>query len=554
MKTKYYVYLFLANLLFFSCDLSNGEGKSDSGNDFIVSHDASNIEKAIRDSILTSISREKEIPQKTARGYHNIELLDKVYGKNDYYRLWSSSTALHPRADSFFSMIQFAAYYGLFSEDYHFQQLKGLITDLKKEENQQKVSYWAKADLLLSDAFISFAHDLHLGRIPKDAETLNPDTVVTADFYLSLFKKMMDSMPRLTLEDLEPKHKAYQSLRNALPVFVGGMNTKKYTYIRFPKKDSISFVKELRQRLYEDGFIAFNDRMPDSIELAQAVRLAQKSLGITIDGKPGPKFVRRINETDIDRFRRIAINLDRYKHLPDQMPDAYIFVNLPAFKLQVIEDENLVIESKVIVGKSTTRTPLLHSEISSLVTYPQWTVPRSIIFNEMIPKIKQDLAYLKRQNLMIVDKFDSVIDPSSVNWSEMGGGNFPYVIRQRQGDDNSLGVMKFNFPNSYSVYLHDTNARSLFGRENRALSHGCVRVQAWDTLARYIVSRDSSGVSVENLQDWLTKQEKHNIPVKRKLPVYLRYFTAEVGENGAIKFYDDIYGEDNKLIIKYFIR
>ena len=554
MKTKYYVYLFLANLLFFSCDLSNGEGKSDSGNDFIVSHDASNIEKAIRDSIITSISREKEISQKTARKYHNIELLDKVYGKNDYYRLWSSSDALHPRADSFYSMIQFAAYYGLFSEDYHFQQLKGLITDLRKEENQQNVSYWAKADLLLSDAFISFAHDLHLGRIPKDAETLNPDTVVTADFYLSLFKKMMDSMPRLTLEDLEPKHKAYQSLRNALPIFVGGMNTKKYTYIRFPKKDSISFVKELRQRLYEDGFIAFNDRMPDSIELAQAVRLAQKSLGITIDGKPGPKFVRRINETDIDRFRRIAINLDRYKHLPDQMPDAYIFVNLPAFKLQVIEDENLVIESKVIVGKSTTRTPLLHSEISSLVTYPQWTVPRSIIFNEMIPKIKQDLAYLKRQNLMIVDKSDSVIDPSSVNWSEMGGGNFPYVIRQRQGDDNSLGVMKFNFPNSYSVYLHDTNARSLFGRENRALSHGCVRVQAWDTLARYIVSRDSSGVSVENLQDWLTKQEKHNIPVKRKLPVYLRYFTAEVGENGAIKFYDDIYGEDNKLIIKYFIR
>ncbi|MFN5761041.1 MAG: hypothetical protein ACK44U_03095, partial [Sphingobacteriales bacterium] len=115
-----------------------------------VSHDASNIEKAIRDSILTSISREKEINQKTARGYHNIELLDKVYGKNDYYRLWSSSDALHPRADSFFSMIQFAAYYGLFSEDYHFQQLKGLITDLKKEENQQKVSYWAKADLLLS--------------------------------------------------------------------------------------------------------------------------------------------------------------------------------------------------------------------------------------------------------------------------------------------------------------------------------------------------------------------------------------------------------------------
>lgn len=554
MNNKFYIVLSFVQFFFFSCDLINGNDNTDDRKDKFVLHDSSNLEKEIRDSIIASIERDKKIENKKARYCQNIDVLGGIYSKNDYYRIWSNEANWHAHADSFYAMIEKAESYGLFPQDYHGQQISQLFSELKKEEHKQNVSYWAKADLLLSDAFISFAKDLHLGRIPRDAETLNPDTLLSPTFYEVLFKKMIDSMPRKPLEELEPTHLGYQSLKNAIPNFIRGMNRKQYTYVRFPKKDSISFIKELRQRLFEDAFIEFNDRMPDSVELAQAVKKAQKVFGITVDGKAGPKFVRRLNETDLDRFRRIAINLDRYKHLPDKMPDAYIFVNLPAFQLQVIEKGAVVIESKVIVGKSATRTPLLHSEISSIVTYPQWTVPRSIIFNEMIPKIKQDIAYLKRQNLMIVDRTDSVIDPSSVNWAEMGGGNFPYVIRQRQGDDNSLGVMKFNFPNSYSVYLHDTNARSLFSRENRALSHGCVRVQAWDTLARYIIRRDSSEVTVENLQDWMVKQEKHNIPVRRKLPVYLRYFTAEADMNGQIRFYDDIYGEDNKLIIKYFIR
>jgi murein L,D-transpeptidase YcbB/YkuD len=129
--------------------------------------------------------------------------------------------------------------------------------------------------------------------------------------------------------------------------------------------------------------------------------------------------------------------------------------------------------------------------------------------------------------------------------------NFPYLIRQREGDDNSLGLMKFNFRNKYDVYLHDTNARSLFSRNSRALSHGCVRVQEWNSLAKFLVKQDSVRYHPDTLAAWITRAEKHTVPVKIKTPVYLRYFTAEPTETG-IKLFDDIYEDDKLLRNRYF--
>lgn len=246
--------------------------------------------------------------------------------------------------------------------------------------------------------------------------------------------------------------------------------------------------------------------------------------------------------------------MDRYKHFSDSMPATYILVNLPAFSLSVYDSGKVILESRVIIGKPHTRTPILNSRISNLVTYPQWTVPYSIIFKEMLPKIRRDVDYLRRENLMVVDKNDNLVNPYSIDWNKLGKHNFPYLIRQRQGDDNSLGVMKFNFPNRFSVYLHDTNARGLFARSDRALSHGCVRVQEWDSLARFLLIRDSANISVSRLQEWLDREEKHHIPIRRKVPVYFRYFTSVAKDNGRIEFYDDLYGEDNLLMIRYLSR
>jgi murein L,D-transpeptidase YcbB/YkuD len=169
----------------------------------------------------------------------------------------------------------------------------------------------------------------------------------------------------------------------------------------------------------------------------------------------------------------------------------------------------------------------------------------------MVPQIRKDTNYLKKQNLMVVDRNDSVIPPSKINWAKVTRNKFPYQIKQREGDDNSLGVLKFNFRNKYSVYLHDTNARWLFSKSKRALSHGCVRVQEWKDLAHFLVRNDQIKYHPDTLANWIKRQEKHVVSGFKKMPLFIRYVTCE-GDNGKLKFYDDIYGEDKILTEKYF--
>jgi murein L,D-transpeptidase YcbB/YkuD len=169
----------------------------------------------------------------------------------------------------------------------------------------------------------------------------------------------------------------------------------------------------------------------------------------------------------------------------------------------------------------------------------------------MLPKIQKDTNYLLKQNLMVVDKNDSVISPSSIDWYKLNKTYFPYLLRQRQGDDNSLGVMKFNFRNKYDVYLHDTNARGLFSRNSRALSHGCIRIQEWEKLSHFLVRNNEMKYNPDTLRAWINRQEKHIIADFLHIPIYIRYFTCEAQE-GKIRFYEDIYGDDRLLAQRYF--
>ena len=166
------------------------------------------------------------------------------------------------------------------------------------------------------------------------------------------------------------------------------------------------------------------------------------------------------------------------------------------------------------------------------------------------------MDFLAKQNLMVVNDEDSVIDPHTINWNKLNKTHFPYQLKQRQGDDNSLGVIKFNFRNKYSVYMHDTNVRWMFGKSYRAISHGCVRVKEWDKLANYLVRNDSTltgdlKIPPDTIKAYIARGEKHMFTGFHKLPLYIRYFTCE-GKNGKIGFYDDIYDEDRNLIQKYF--
>jgi murein L,D-transpeptidase YcbB/YkuD len=268
-----------------------------------------------------------------------------------------------------------------------------------------------------------------------------------------------------------------------------------------------------------------------------------------VDGKITSNLIDRLNSTDREKFIRIAITLDRYKQL-QPLPEKYIWVNLPSYFLQLRDSDTVVLKSKIVVGKPITRTPILTSSISDMITYPKWTIPESIVKKEILPGLQKDPAYTANKGYSLVDKDGNEIDPYQVNWAKYKE-YIPYKVVQGSGDDNALGVLKFNFPNKYSVYLHDTNQRYLFAKSSRALSHGCVRVQAWDSLARYILRNDSlhasNYVPIDSLNSWLETKQKKYIPVRKQIPLFIRYFTCDVNEKGKLVFYEDIYGEDRKI-------
>jgi len=482
-----------------------------------------------------------------------INLVSTAYKDQQHQLIWSIKGENNRIAENLFSFVENAPRYGLYPSDYSYHQIKNMREQLKNDSTAKKdAALWARLDLVMTNSFFKLTRDLKHGRLAHDSTTLRKDSLLNDSFYLAQLSAVVNSRQLSeVLHGLEPKHAGYDSIKAYLPSFLDSANFFHYTKLTWPTKDSIAFYQSLQKRLYEEKLLDTVVTSPDTAVIAAALRKYQTRKKFKVTGRPNENTVNSLNTTDLERFRTIAINLDRYKHLPDTMPSTYVWVNIPSYMLTVLDSGAVDMESRVIVGTTKTSTPLLKSDITNFITYPQWTVPYSIIFKEMLPQIKKDIGYLAKQNLMVVDKNDSIIDPAQVQWSKLSKTNFPYLIKQRQGDDNSLGVIKFQFRNRYSVYLHDTNARWLFTKSQRALSHGCVRVKEWEQLANFLVRNNQDKFPPDTLQAWITRQEKHVVSGFPRVPVYIRYFTCE-GKGGKINFFEDIYRHDRILAERYF--
>ena len=487
------------------------------------------------------------------------KLMDSVYENNGYTPFWSGKERWLLSGDSLFSFIGHSKELGLFPSDYHYSALAFIRRIVDEDTMARKnATIWARADLMLTDAYFTMVKHLKQGRLQYDSVTLRKDSLLPDSFYTkNLAAALQSNSIRASLQALEPRSKGYDSLKTYLGDFLATAHFRRLTWVEHPnwsenpKKDSAAFYQSLVRRLQEVGYIDSAATTVDTATMAGAIRNYQRANKLKISGKASEEMVTMMDNSDWEKFKRIAINLDRYKLLPDSLPSVYVWVDLPAFKLQVVDSDTVVLESRVIVGAPKTRTPLLTSEISNFITYPQWTVPMSIIMKEMLPAIKKNVDYLRKQNLMVVDDNDSVRDPMKINWARLNKNNFPYQIKQRQGDDNSLGVMKFNFRNKYDVYLHDTNVRWMFDKSFRALSHGCVRVKEWRKLSDFLIRNDTMKYHPDTLRAWISRQEKHTVYGFAHVPIFIRYFTAE-GKKGKILFHEDIYGEDRQLRDRYF--
>ena len=246
-----------------------------------------------------------------------------------------------------------------------------------------------------------------------------------------------------------------------------------------------------------------------------------------------------------EKMRIIAINLERWRSEKVAFGTRYIFVNIPAFTLYVVENDSVILESRIIVGTPKTPTPVLSSMVECFVTYPYWHVPRKIAVEEYLPMIQRDTTFIERNNFDVLDRKGNLINPDSVDWKRLNKNNFPVSLRQREGKDNALGIIKFLFDNPYAVFLHDTNAKRLFMSKARAFSHGCIRMEKAIELAYYLVSGDLNKKS-RDVERYLKEERRHSIELRNPIPIFVRYYTCDF-DNLELKYYKDIYGKDRPV-------
>ncbi len=246
------------------------------------------------------------------------------------------------------------------------------------------------------------------------------------------------------------------------------------------------------------------------------------------------------------RAGKIALNMERWRW-QGAWPDRYVVVNIPAFQMRAVENDSVWLTSKVIVGKRETPTPVMESVIRSFVIYPYWHVPFSISTKEILPELQANRSYLQRNNFEVLNRAGKLMDADTIQWENYSADYFPFVLRQREGSENSMGIIKFNFANPYGVYLHDTNSKRLFKSVRRDFSHGCVRVNDAVAFAHYLVREDDIYVSPEDLDQYLSLQQRLAIKLRKPITLKLEYFTCEV-ENGIPSFHEDIYKKDSVMM------
>jgi murein L,D-transpeptidase YcbB/YkuD len=283
-------------------------------------------------------------------------------------------------------------------------------------------------------------------------------------------------------------------------------------------------------------------------EFRREVAAYQLSAGLEPDGVVGENTLEVLNATRVSWIDRIDANLERWRWLPRETPDVYTRINIAAYSLRVIENGDVVLSMNVIVGKPYRQTPVFAESIKYLVLNPFWNVPFSIATKDKLPLLKSDATAEAGKGFETKPYGSDIFVPvDTIDWSGVTSRNFKYLLRQKPGDQNALGRIKFMLPNPHSVYLHDTPSRDLFARQERGFSSGCVRLEQPVQFAEWLLARERHP-DANRVDALLSSRDTITIHLKKPLPTYIVYFTAFSLEDGEVSFRRDVYGRDRKLI------
>jgi murein L,D-transpeptidase YcbB/YkuD len=474
----------------------------------------------------------------------------------DFYRdkkfmpVWSNNGVFDYRFYVMFRLIRDARNYGLVPKDYHYKELDSLSkTMVDYSTGRTDAVKLAQIELLTTDAYFVMAHHLYHGRVRIE------DSLIYRVWEPQKMRIRLDSMLaiafekntlRQSLEDLEPKFEQYFLLKRELRKFIADHKNVKWCTLPDIKKDSLAYMDSVKLRMVQMDFYDTAATGNDSVKLSKALRKFQKHYRLTEDGKVGKEMIVALGYTVEKRIRQIEMAMERWRCEPRKTEKVYVWVNLPGFNLRIAEADTLALESRIICGAPKHQTPLLKSQIQNILVYPYWNVPFKIATEEILPRIKWDTAYLRKQKFDVLDGSNRIVDYRKINWKNYSKTHFPYKFRQGTGEDNSLGVMKFNFYNKYDVYIHDTNAHKLFGRSVRCLSHGCMRLDKYFDFAKFLIRDDSVHIRVDTLNDYIARQEQKKFNLRKTPTLYVKYFSCEVVDDKLL-FYPDIYGKDTMM-------
>lgn len=434
---------------------------------------------------------------------------------------------------------------GLLPRDYHYQRLQGLATASTQD--------FVEFDLLLSDAAANLSHHLLMGKV--DPESISPDWKATPR-QRDLVEVMKDLVTSNSvaerLEQLRPQQIRYTRLQKLLDHLDANPAPEWAALVRHPAikpNTRDPRIPTIRERLrYWDDLNTTADPVDAELydaELQAAMRSFQTRHGLDTDAVIGPKTFEALNVTPAQRREQVVINLERWRWLAEDLGKKHVLVNIAGFEMKVIDNNETVMRKPVIVGRDYRRTPVFSDRIRYLVLNPTWTVPHKLAVKDKLPDIKADPSYLQRLGFTVFDQSQNAVDPAQVDWANINQRNFNYRLVQAPGPQNALGQVKFMFPNSYDVYLHDTPSRELFSKSDRAFSSGCVRVAEPLDLAELLLK--DNGMTRAQIEAILAKGELSTVFLKNPVPVHIEYWTAWIDSSGQVNFRGDIYERDPPL-------
>jgi murein L,D-transpeptidase YcbB/YkuD len=462
--------------------------------------------------------------------------------------LWFNESNTNSKGDSLIKLIEKSIYYGLIPTNYHINEIKNNIDSIHFNKAYINVTALVKADILLSDAYYLIGAHLNKGRFYADSLLLQTnfnkldngwDSVLVSGYTSGNLKAAFDS--------LEPKFYNYKMLKKELSIILNDTLLYQLDSIPFvSQKDSVIKRQLMIENLTKQGFYDTSLVANDSIKLAKAINKLQKKWFIQPDGKLGKYTTQAFSYNREKIIKQICMAMERWRW-ENKFPDKYVFINIPAFWLTVFEKDTVVMQSAIVCGKPDHQTPILKSKIDHMLIYPYWNVPISIATKEILPAVQHDTSYIRRKNFEVLGAGNKVLDYTKIPWRKYTKDYLPVRFRQRIGEENSLGVVKFNFNNPYGVYLHDTNSKRYFKTSSRAQSHGCIRLENFNEFADFLIRDDSVHYTHDSLQVYFAKQEQKKIKMKKALPIYTRYYTAHADSMG-LKLYIDVYRKDEEMM------